>query len=192
MEILEVKYAKRFNLGDYQHEEYTVVAEVEEGESADTVLATIKELVHRNQAGKSSVVEPSLAAPVAEEAPAPKKGKGRPPGAKNKPKAVEEVPAEVVAEVEEHEAKEEAKEEEEKAPPQKKLKKVGEVYSRSSEIHKKIFAEILGDVYPMWKSTDAGKSKAKNASMKMEGVEFLDSEGEVLESFLAELEFNLK
>lgn len=190
MGILEVKYAKRFNLGDYQHEEYTIVAEVEEGESADTVLATIKEMVHRNQAGKSNVDEPKMQVAATEEQPVAKKGKGRPPGAKNKPKGTVEAASEVVAK--EEDEKEEEAAAEEKAPPQKKLKKVGETYSRSSEIHKKIFAEILGDVYPMWKSTEDGKSKAKNASMKMEGVEFLDSEGEVLESFLAELEFNLK
>lgn len=45
MKLTEVKYTKRFNLGNYEHEEITVAAAPEMGETVEQVLMLIKEKV---------------------------------------------------------------------------------------------------------------------------------------------------
>jgi hypothetical protein len=184
MDILEVKYSKRFNIGDYQHEEYTVLATLEENETADWAFAVLKERVERAHLSKVKVEEklpkveeqlPKLEeAAKEEEAPVVKKAKGRPAGAKNKPK--DEPPKEEMAE-----------EEKVEEAPKKTFKKVGTPYSRQNEIHKKMFAEKLAMILPSWKETEAGKNKARLASQTLEGKEFLDASGTVLPEFIGEM-----
>lgn len=58
-----------------------------------------------------------------------------------------------------------------------------QTYDRENENHKEIFSKVLRSVDPDWKKTDKGLARGKKASQEMEGHDFLDAEGEVLESF---------
>lgn len=57
MKINEVKYMKRANLGNYEHEEITIGAAVEEGETVGEVLTLLKSKVEAALAGKLEPVE---------------------------------------------------------------------------------------------------------------------------------------
>jgi hypothetical protein len=183
----EVKYNRRYKTGDYEHEDFTVTAVLDKG---DDVVATFGEL--RADIAKAFAAE--VGEPEAEEVPA-----ATAPGKKNK-KAKEEEPEEVEEEdpeetpedpeeeeSEEEETEEEEEEtEEEEAPPAKtgkKFKKKPQVYNRASEAHKEIFSKMLAGISPGWNKKEDVKARAGKASKDMEGQEFLDEEGNVLDSF---------
>ena len=70
-----------------------------------------------------------------------------------------------------------------KEPKEKKTKKLKiklTPYDRNLEIHKKLFQSLLSEINPDWKKDP---SKAKSVSQTLEGVEFLDESGEIVESF---------
>lgn len=100
-----------------------------------------------------------------------------PKGNKGAKKAKAEVKEEVQEETQEEEVKETKKSKKTKAVP----------YSRNDESLKARFSTTLHEKYPGWNKDDAMKKAAKDASVALEGKDFLDAEGEVLESFLEEL-----
>jgi len=188
MRIFEIKYMRRNNLGNYEHEEIAMTTVVEEGEDHMAVMAILKKDV---LAGFGDL--PS--APVKEEKPAKaaKNAKKEAPVKEEEEVAAEEEEAEeVAAEEEEEEVAAEEEEAEEEKPvktgKKKNFKKKPQSYSRSSEQHKEILSTLLKSVAPDWKKTDDGKARAKDASQKMEGKDFLDEEGEVLQSFKDEVQ----
>lgn len=65
----------------------------------------------------------------------------------------------------------------------KTFKKKPQAYARDNDTHKEIFSGILKAVAPKWKTDPKTKTRAKGASVKLEGSEFLDAEGDVLASF---------
>ena len=71
----------------------------------------------------------------------------------------------------------------EKETAKKTFRKKPQNYNRTIEQHKEIFSGVLRSVAPDWKKNEASKKKAKLASEKMEGVEFLDENGEVVPAF---------
>lgn len=162
MKVLEVKYLFRRNEGNYQHSEIGMTATPEEGESAQDVLAQLKKLVHEELDTTTTEViapEPAVMEPAQkEETEAAKPKRGR------KPKVKEE--------------------EQEDAAETPKLKKQGTPYSRENDLHKKLVGEILTKEFPEWKKNP---KKAKDTSMALEGSDFLDADGLVLESFKEQL-----
>jgi hypothetical protein len=108
--------------------------------------------------------------------------------AKSEPKAKPAKKA-AKAKVEEPEEKEEVAEEPEETPAPKaakakKFKAKTTAYSRANETHKSMMAEALNEHFPEWKKTAEGKAKAKKLSQTLDGTEFLDGDGEILESFI--------
>lgn len=191
MRVTEVRYMRRNNLGNYEHEEISMSAVIEEDEDhMDAVAGLRQDVVAALSGEKAATVE----APEAEEEKKPAKtGKG-----KKAPK-VEEQPEEEEPEAEdddektadpeeeetEEEPEEEPEEEEKPAPAKggKKFKKKPQSYSRASEQHKEIFSSVVKSIAPEWKKSDDLKKKAKDASQSMEGKDFLDDSGEVLSEF---------
>lgn len=198
MKLTDAKFTKKYNTGNYESEEYSLTAIVEETESAVGVLTSLKSLVADAFAGEDSTAKVE----------APKKA------AKKAAKKVEPVAEEIEDEDDDEalapeqeetedsdddeeimEESEEDEEEEEEVPvkkkasssPGKKFKKKEQVYSRTNEQHKVLFSSTLKAVAPDWKKTDAGKAKAKTVSQKMEGKAFLDENGEVVAEFKAEV-----
>lgn len=171
MKVTEVKYTKRVNTGNYEHEEFGAAAVLDE---EDNVLEVFQQL------------KADVAAAYSGEAVAG--------GTKKKPKKKEEEETEEeeveetsTDEESEEESEEETVEEEEKPKSKKKFKKTPQKYQRDNDAHKDIFGGLLKAVAPDWKKSDEGKAKAKKASMKMEGKEFLNEDGEVLPAFKAEV-----
>lgn len=204
--VTELKFQKRYNVAQYEHEEYSITVVCEDGENPVEALAKMKGAVSAaKEAEEIPWSESEGAAPVdkkEEEKPAKPRG-GKKPAAK-KPKEEEpeeeaeepEEPEEEAEEPEEEaeEPEEEAEEPEEPEEPEEKkpqggkknFRKKGAVYSRASDLHKKLFAEALSKV--MGKDFLAkSPATAKKASLKLSGAEFLDSDGKVLQSFKDEM-----
>lgn len=223
IKVTELKFARRFRTGEYEHEDYSVAVSVEEGDISK-VFSKLKMDVNSAFTGEESPSlssEPEMSDEKEETSIPAVTGRKKKAKKKTKmaPKEEEETPEEEMddeepstAEEEEEGAPEEEgsdeeasdedededeetsdEEEEEVAPARaaKKKKKVfkkkPQVYTRSSEQHKEIFSRIVKSVSPDWKKTDEGKKKAKMASQKMEGIEFLDDAGEVLPEFKAQV-----
>ena len=164
MQVREVRYTRVFNVGPYEKEEYCLLATLEE-DSGKTARECIDSLRKEVLSSHKAVSMDAAAASPVKEAP---KTRGK--------KAAK---AEVV--------EEEAEEVEEEAVAPKaarKTKAKTSNYSRSNETHKAMFAEALNANFPKWKKTDAAKAKAKKLSQDLDGTEFLDADGEILESFM--------
>lgn len=90
----------------------------------------------------------------------------------------------------------EPEKEETKPAPAPKVKKTfkpkATAYDRANEVHKSLFSQSLAQVAPKWKSTDAGKAKAKKLSVDLEGTDYLDDNGDVLESFITAMKKGMK
>lgn len=98
---------------------------------------------------------------------------------------------------EEEESEEETEEEEEEEKPAKKAakkttaspgkkRKMGATYDREDAVHKTLIGEMLNANFPNWTKKGDLKAKAKSISVKMDGKEFQDAEGDILESFSKE------
>jgi hypothetical protein len=194
MKVTDLKFARRYAVADYEYAEYTVSAVLdEEGDVTPAeALQTLKAEVEAAHKGAAS--SPAKASPKKEEPKkmdSPKKAKPQSPGADDE----EEV--DDVGESED-DADDEVvdQEEEEKKPASKKpskssdagpkksgFKKKGSVYDRENELHKKLFSEKAKELVPGWNKSEAGKAKGKKLSQQLAGTEFLDENGEIVESF---------
>jgi len=183
MEIKGIKYTKRFNLGNYEHEEYTVDAQAEDASASD--FAQLKELVAAAHAGDvKSSAKVSRANKAKEEAEEEEEEEEeeKAPAKKTTKKKVEPEPEE-----DDEDDADDADDAEEapKAVKGKAVKKKGSVYDRNSDLHKKLFVELLNsELGDSWVKKNAGR--AKTASIKMEGKNFLDADGEILADFVKE------
>lgn len=188
MKITEVKYMRRFNLGNYEHEEIAMTAVLDEKDGHSDSFKKLKADVIAAYSGEAAPstekVTPTLSKSAA-------KLKKEAAAAEEEEVDEDETPAdpeddEETDEAEESEEEEEADVEEPKqAKGKKTFKKKPQAYSRASEQHKEIFSSLLKSVAPDWKKTPDSKEKGKAVSQKMEGEEFLDESGEVLPEFKA-------
>lgn len=179
MRVTEVKYARKFNVADYESEDYALTAILEEDEEAIVALTGLKELVSSAHTG--------------EPAPAQKKAAKKSSPAKKSKVVEEEEDVDDNDEVTEddedtNDADDGDDDETPKSSSKKTVKKAAskkkpQNYNRSIEAHKEIFSSLLKEVAPDWKKTPKGKLAAKNASTDMEDEEFLDADGEVLPEF---------
>lgn len=195
MQITKVSFLKRKNLGNYEHEEISAEAILEEG-SNETLEGCIKDLRSSIERGFGHEV---LEKPAVE-TPAPKKEKEIKPEKKAKKEAepVATKPVEQPAK----EAAEESSEEnteaegdtaaealEEAKKDAAKKKSLATKYSRNDDKHKKHLADWLDIEHKGWRER---ASKAKEVSAEMEGQPFLDREGSILKSFRADFTKKLK
>jgi hypothetical protein len=201
MKISEARYTRRYNIGNYEHEEYTLAAVVKEGETGAEALIDLKHQVAAAYVGEGSIGP----------APEPEEEIEQPIEEEEIP-VEEEIPEETEEEVEEEDIEEEVPEEKPKkktkapkkeeaeeddydyadqlpkelvkeAPKKKSFKKKPQTYQRSNEAHKEIFSNVLKAVAPDWKKSFESKAQAKKVSQKMVGEEFLDEDGNVVASF---------
>ena len=181
--INEIKYTKRFNVGNYEHEEYSVAYSVSENESPEASMMKMKNFIQdsfTNTLGKSAAVNtPS---------PAPKKEK---PASKTKSvKVADDAPADKEVDTEKEFKKETS---EPKEPKKKRNQKKNVVYNRDLAEHKTEMASILNRDFPEWKATPESKAAAKALSGKLEGTPFLDGKtAAVLPEFVAAIADGMK
>lgn len=211
MKITGIRYVKKFNIGNYESEQYGISAIIEE-DNTKKISALFKELKQEVAAAHGGEkVEQDVTEVTTTSEPKPKKGKD--PKREDSPPAAEKEeeiegeeeapdPRKESVEIEEEDKEGNGSDEEEvveknskklkeKSKPStdgaekagKKFKKQTLGYQRVNETHKEIFSGLLKEVCPDWKKSEASKIKAKAVSQKMEGAEFLDEQGNVLESF---------
>lgn len=211
--VTEAKYTRRINLGNYEHEELSLTAIVEDGDTAVGVLAQLKADIVTASGGEAASgplppPPPEDAGPEAVETPeeklpkkSSKKSKPVPTTIPTSKPAEEEVVDDEDEEAENEDGsgddstpddeeeeqtiieEDEDDVEEEPAPKKKSFKKKSQTYQRANETHKDIFSGVMTAVAPAWKKTFESKALAKKVSQKMEGVDFLDEDGGVFASF---------
>lgn len=160
--VRHMSYTFRRNLGDYEHEELTVAIEVNDGDDITQKVTELKDLVVGNLGTRRQN----------EEQETEKKSR------KKKEKVVDE---------EEESEEDESDSEEESSSKKTKSKKKGRskstTYDREDDLHKKLVGEMLDDNFPKWDKKKSLKKLAIKASKSMQGEDFLDSDGDILEDF---------
>jgi hypothetical protein len=182
MKITEIKYVERKNKGNFEHEEFTVTAVLDDGDDAFSSMLSLKTLVdaglktehlpYQEPTGKNVEIakeEPIVEAPVKEKKPRAKKVKEE-----VKPEAFE-TNTEVIPPVIEGEKLK-----------SKKSKVV--IYDRNILDHKSILSSHLNKTYgDAWKNKGT-KEEITSFTMSLNGKDFLDEQGNIVESFLNTLE----
>lgn len=224
MKISEAKYTRRFNLGDYEHEEYSLTCVVEDDDKGTEALLELKKEVlvaHSNEPPEveTEEKEEKKNAKSSSSKNSNKNGKAAGKGAKGSDDEGSEDNEESDAETsdddndppesdEAEDAGDEAEDEEQETKPvkgknskgksgakdegKKTFKKKPQTYNRSIEQHKEIFGGVVRSINPKWKDNDVTKKKVKKASESLEGEDFLDENGEVIEDFKAKVKKLIK
>lgn len=162
MKITELKYTERKNMGNYEHAELSATALVEEGEDINAAVLTLKTYVSyalNGEISKIEVKEEIKPEPVVEAPVKEKKPKAK------KEKVVEPVVEPVV----------------EEAP----VKKNVVIYNSNIQEHKSILAGYLSEKYKSEWKTVAPAEEIKQFTSSLNGNDFLDDSGKIVDSFLA-------
>jgi len=234
--VKSITFSKRRNLGNYEHEDLSIVGEIAVGASEEEAIGYLRGIVEANlgeymandkEETTSKKAKSRKAAEVdeddedEEEEEAPKKKK-----AKKKSKKVEddeededdeeeeedeesEDDSDGDEDSEEEEEEEDEEDEEEEVAPKKgkgksakasskggdkkasgkttdgkkKGRSKATTYDRRKDIHKTLVGEMIDEQFPKWRSKKKLVAKSVKASAAMNGEDFLDNEGHVLDSF---------
>jgi len=154
MKITTITYMERKNKGNYEHEEISASANVDDGESFALAMASLKNAVHSVLHGivielpKAEEIIPEVTAPAVKE----KKTRA-------KKEIVEEITVDAVI-------------------PEKK-ESPAIPYNRDLDTHRQLLSSFLNKNHPSWKTTEG----VKDFSMGLVGKPFLNNDGAVVESF---------
>lgn len=154
MKITTITYMERKNKGNYEHEEISASANVDDGESFALAMASLKNAVHSvlhgivSELPKAEEIIPEVTAPAVKE---------------KKTRAKKEIVEEVTVEAVIPEIKESP------AIP----------YNRDLDTHRQLLSSFLNKNHPSWKTTEG----VKDFSMGLVGKPFLNNDGAVVESF---------
>lgn len=171
MKVSTISYMERKNCGNYEHQEFTVTAVLNDGDVVDTCLSQLKALTHKalytdSIAQEFPVKSESTAAELAKavevvEAPKKAPAKKAPVKAEEKKEPAKVVEAEVVKEV----------------------KSTAVKYSNTDKHPTKAaLAGYLAKTYgEAWKK----KEGLKEFSATLNGVDMMDDKGQILDSFKA-------
>lgn len=192
-----IRFLRRRNLGNFEHLELEITDVIQEGSNATKVtkelMGFVKDALY--DTGEFAHQVTSKAPVAAATAPASKTAivkEAKVPETKVEEKATEtqaELPLETKAEENKvAEKKVETKVAEVKAPKKNVETKVvtkaskATAYDRLLDAHKNNLGVFLDSKFPSWRKPENLK-KAGVASRELQGTEFLDGEGNVLESF---------
>lgn len=219
MKTTEAKFTRRFNTGEYEFEEFTLSAIVEDDETGSEVLIGLKKEVTHAFAGDVTKEEEENAKSNSSKnndkngKTTTKKAKGAADEGSDDDEASDNEASDDdndSTEGDEDEAGDESDDGEEETKSskgkagakssknakdegsKKTFKKKPQDYNRSIEAHKEIFSGVLRSINPDWKKSEDSKKKAKKVSEAVEGEEFLDGNGEVLDSFKALVKKKMK
>lgn len=186
----EVRYDKTFNKGNYENEKIGLTYAPHEQEDIFQAIDNLRKIVH-GDAPITTATTP--AGPVTVTATVEKKTTAKKDttkkAAEEKSEKAEEAKAEVKAEEKAEEKVEEPKEE---VKEKKKVMGKNTLYDRDNQNHKKLLSGFLDKASPNWKNpTMIKKALATSQKLHEEKTDFLDGEGNILDSFkdkfLAEL-----
>ncbi|OPZ24339.1 MAG: hypothetical protein BWZ03_00219 [bacterium ADurb.BinA186] len=178
--IVEVRYDATYNRGNYESEKIGATAQVGDNEDPADVLAKLKDLCSGKapaRAEKSIVKEDPVETTEAAQETTVDKPK--------RSKKAKETPA--------PQPQEEAEEAvEEKAAPAPKKKSKATPYNRANDLHKKLVGQFLDSIQKGWRDDSAVKARCGQASVDLNGTDFLDEEGVIIESFKEAFKKNLE
>ena len=197
-----VRYVRRKNIGNFEFEELEISAAIEQGSNASEIVIGIKNFVlsHLNITHQPELPVASVSKKESQKVEVKEikiETKGEPQVSTEKPQSVVigaateamKVPTETKAEnpLPGKAAQAADKKEVKKAKAQKeteiKVKPTkATIYDRNLDTAKALLGIFLDKEYKNWRTADELK-KAGTASRALVGEEFLDSEGNVLESF---------
>lgn len=189
MRVAEVRYSKKFNLGNYESEEFSLSAVLDEGEDAQEILKHLKEEVNKAYTGETTGEQDDTSYNNTESDAADEENNEEDSGSSSDDG---ETDSDQSTDSHDDDSEDADEQEDEKPVKKKKFKSKAQVYDRENETHKELFTQVLKEVAPDWKKTPESKVKAKDASQKLVGKEFLDSDGEVLETFKADVKKLMK
>lgn len=169
MQVTEVKYARKKNLGNYESEDVSISVVPREGQTIQECLEAIKhyvldalDLAPRASNAREKASEPmETEGDATEEAEEPKKT--------TKKKASKKASSKKVS----------------KKAPAKKIKLVP--YDRAIESHKDQFADLLDIHFNGWDGDDDLADKCLAASTSLEGEGMFDKDGNISDEFVGKL-----
>lgn len=154
MKVTEISYKIHKNLGEYEFEEGSMTAELNDSEDPIASLHTLKETV---KLGLSKVEKEKT---VVKEEPTVKEEPAKEP------------------------AKKVAKKKATKKVAKKKVVKKSTPYDNSNREHKAIVGKLVTELLGAeWRTDTDSRSKVKEASVSMVGTDLIDSDGAILDSF---------
>jgi hypothetical protein len=178
MKITTIKYMERKNLGNYEHQEITAEALIDETEDPSTALTTLKFWVHNSLNSKEVKFETGY---VNDDGDSNNLPITAPAVKEKKPKAKK------VADVQATSPTiEEAVVVEDIVSQSKEKVKATKVTKYDSNVpeHKSIFGSYLAKAYgDAWK-TVAPKEDIKNFTASLNGMDFIDNDGAMVDSFM--------
>jgi len=168
--IVEIKYTRRINKGDYNSEEYTVGYAVNETECPAKAMQNLKLFVEDAHNGKLTVKEEDIKEVAAEIT-----------------KENGEVRDSEMVNIDHGEEPKKAEPKKKKTTKKKVVKKAEPTnikYDRNKEEHKKLFASVVTKEFPGWLKDNDLRSKAATTSKALEGSDMLRPDGSVMDEFV--------
>lgn len=174
MKIFEVRVDITRQLKQYESDKVGVSAILEDGDDVCQVIQDCKkicegQILEVKGTSTTKVDVKQLELPIENK-----------PEIRVKPEA-KKAPAPKVEEVKAEEPKKEEPKKVKKEAAPKKPKNI--TYSRENDLHKKHVGQFLDDKYMTWRKDPKVKAAAVEASKAMEGKEFMNSSGEIIEEF---------
>lgn len=181
LKIYDARYERTFKVADYESEKFSLATAVEEGDNVAEMFDGMKTIVKNSFSGKAVGVDKTTTTSMAKGTPIAKTETTT----TTLPKEDKKVEAKVEAKKEEP-AKKETKVETKKETPAattKEKKSKATKYLRANDDHRGTVGSIFDKLLPNWRDIPEAKATAKELSMSMEGEDFLDENGKILESF---------
>jgi hypothetical protein len=173
MKILTISYVERKNKGNYEHEEMSASANIDDGESFAEAMTALKNAVHSILYGITDVPTKEVTQPIKEvvsEEPKAKKTK-KVVEAKSEVESANIPPVISDEVVKEH----------------KKVKSNVQKYDSALPEHKSIFGGYLAKKYnTAWKTIDTPEN-IKAFTSGLNGQDFIDDKGQIVPTFLEQV-----
>lgn len=174
MQVTNVRYSKTVQVNQYEPETIEATATLDEGESLESAVGEIRERVNGLFNGKAGTTESKVSS-----------NKGTKTASKSKAKEPVEEESETTSGESKPAASKTTKKVTKKAAGKKApAKKKAIPYDRSVGAHKKAFGQILHENYPDWKTDSDLGAAAKQASLDLDGEDFMDANGDILPTFM--------
>ena len=208
MEIKAVTYKRKRPMEQFGHEEFEVYSDLSPNDNAEDCMNKVRFLVNKIMGGPTqmdkqvpveAVQKPASTdvEPAKTQTDEPKKSRSKKPVLEKvevsntqQQAKVDEPKPETMPTVDVPAKKEDAPKVETPAPSFKKVRGADTVYDRNLEVHKTLFRTILDELVPNWQVTH--REKARDISIALEGVPFLNNEGGVLPEFKSKVKLQLE
>lgn len=187
MKITEIRYQKRASFKDYEHDELSMNAILDDKECPEEAAAKLKYAVLTTLGVPCEVPAESIAEVVEGGNVKTEAGKTVDPGTNEEVRTGNEIISEAIENTKKTTKKKATKKKASKKPAAKNAP-----YDRSIEAHRQKFAEVVEKSYPGWRTDAALKVAAKHTSETLNGEDLFSSQGKVLASFNTKMQAEME